>query len=127
MRRAAAAALALLLASGGAAGDSLVAKGERLFAYCYACHSLVPGEANLPGPNLAGIVGGPVAAQEDFRYSPAMLRFAQSEGRWTEPLLDLFLADPEAAVAGTWMSAPSLAPEERAALIAYLRASTGVQ
>ena len=41
-------------------------RGERVFQYCYACHSVQPGEKNLQGPNLAGIIGRPIAAEGDY-------------------------------------------------------------
>jgi cytochrome c2 len=50
--------VALLVNGGGtphAAGE--VARGEVVFQKCYACHSVVPGETGLTGPNLFGVVG----------------------------------------------------------------------
>jgi cytochrome c len=106
-------------------GSADPARGERLFQYCYACHSIEPGETNLPGPNLRGIVGRPIAAQAEFDYSSAMRAFAQREGRWNEALLDRYLTAPYKLVPKTSMSFPGLAEaDERADLIAYLR-STG--
>lgn len=102
------------------AGDP--ARGERIFQYCYSCHSVVPGETNLQGPNLAGIIGRPIAAQEGFDYSPAMRSFAARESAWSEALLDRFTAEPEAVVPKTSMQFHGIDdPAERADLIAYLR------
>jgi cytochrome c len=93
-----------------------------VFQYCYACHSVQAGETSLPGPNLRGIVGRPIAAREDFAYSLAMRAFAEHEGRWSEALLDRYLAAPYKLVPKTSMSFPGIADDgERADLIAYLR------
>jgi cytochrome c len=89
---------------------------------CYACHSLDPGE-RLEGPSLRGIVGGPVAAQPGFDYSPALRRFARDRPIWTPALVDRFIADPEGTVPGTSMAFAGVRdPDERSALIAYLQA-----
>jgi cytochrome c len=98
--------------------------GERAFLQCYSCHSVQLGETKgLQGPNLAGIVGRPIAAQPEFEYSPAMRAFAKEHGRWDTTLLDRFIAAPERVVPGTGMeSYPGLADEgARRALIEYLK------
>ncbi|WP_230533337.1 c-type cytochrome [Microvirga roseola] len=105
------------------AGDA--ARGERVFQYCYSCHSVQPGETNLQGPNLAGILGRPIAAQEGFDYSPAMQAFAAREEVWSQELLDRFIAAPEEVVPRTSMDWRGLDDaSERADLIAYLRAAS---
>jgi cytochrome c len=116
-------AILLLLAVPPAhAGDGDPSRGERVFQYCFACHAVQPGEENLQGPNLRGIVGGPIAAQEGFDYSPAMRAFAQRETRWSEALLDRYLTAPYDLVPNTTMSFPGLREAaERADVIAYLR------
>jgi len=104
------------------AGDA--ARGERMFQYCYSCHSIVPGETNLQGPNLAGIVGRSIAAQDGFDYSPAMRRFAARERVWSQELLDRFTAEPEAVVPKTSMQFQGIDDgADRADLIAYLRST----
>jgi cytochrome c len=107
-------AVLLLLTTAAAAED-----GERVFQKCFACHSVVEGENNLPGPNLRGVVGRKAATLAGFDFSPAL---AGSGLVWDDTTLDRFLADPLAAVPGTSMSFPGLRrPEERRAVIAYLR------
>jgi cytochrome c2 len=94
--------------------------GERAYLKCYSCHSVTSGET-LEGPDLAGIVGAPIAARPGFDYSPAFIRFAKANPVWTEELLDRFIADPEAVVPGTSMAFAGVGdPAERAAIIAYL-------
>jgi cytochrome c len=106
-----------------AAGD--VEQGEVAFQKCYACHSVVPGEAGLTGPNLFGVVGHTVASAPDFEYSAALERLpAQGYRVWTEAALDAYLRSPEDFAPGTAMTFVGLPdPGERAAVIAYLAAA----
>lgn len=98
--------------------------GAALFQRCIACHSVDQAERGLPGPNLAGVVGRPAAAQPGFAYSPAMRQAAVDGLTWTEAALDRFLADAEAVVPKTEMFTPPLRdPADRRALIAYLKGS----
>ncbi|MEZ0171103.1 cytochrome c family protein [Microvirga sp. TS319] len=102
-------ALLLGISAAGAwadGGDPV--RGERVFQYCYSCHSVQPGETNLQGPNLHGIVGGRIASQEGFSYSPALRAFAPREERWSEDLLDLYLTAPYKLVPKTSMAFPVL-------------------
>ena len=122
-----AAALLLLITVIGARADGGdPVKGEKMFQYCYSCHSVQPDETNLQGPNLHGIVGRRNASQEGFTYSPALRAFAQREERWSEALLDRYLAAPYKLVPKTSMAFPGIeAQDERADLIAYLRSTSG--
>jgi cytochrome c len=115
-------ALLVVTTSTGQAEDGNPARGAQVFQHCYSCHSVQPNETNLQGPNLRGIVGRRIAAQEGFPYSSAMRAFAQREERWTEALLDRYLAAPHDVVPKTSMAFHGITDEsERAALIAYLR------
>ena len=116
-------ALLLGLAITGALADGGdPVRGEKVFQYCYSCHSVQPDETNLQGPNLHGIVGRKIASQEGFSYSPALRAFAQEEDRWSEALLDRYLTAPYKLVPKTSMAFPGIeAQDERADLIAYLR------
>ena len=99
--------------------------GARAFTPCRACHSLDPAERGLPGPNLSGLIGRPVAGDPEFDYSPA-LRMARDEGlRWDSKQLESFLADPAAMFPGLWMSIRGIddAPE-RQALVKFLSDSS---
>lgn len=111
---------------GAHAGGGDPVRGERVFQYCYSCHSVQPGETNLQGPNLYGVVDRRIASQEGFSYSPALRAFAQQEGRWSEALLDRYLAAPYKLVPKTSMAFPGIeAQDERADLITYLRSKEG--
>ena len=105
---------------GAEAGDAV--RGERGFQRCYACHSVDPAEtARLQGPSLHGVLGRPAAAVSGFEYSDAMRGRSKAGLTWTVEWLDAFLANPEAVVPGTTMSALPIAdPVERADIIAYL-------
>jgi len=97
------------------AGD--VARGERLYgSRCGFCHSL---DGNRFGPRHRGVYGRHVAAVPDFRYSKAL---AARTFTWNDQTLDAWLADPKRFVPGTSMGARTASPQDRADLIAYLRA-----
>jgi cytochrome c len=81
---------------------------RRAFEPCLACHALTTNAGVKPGPQLAGLLGRPVADDPAFDYSPAM-RAGRTQGDvWTRDRLDLFLADPEAMYAGQWMGSPPI-------------------
>jgi cytochrome c len=115
-----------IAAMGARADGGDPVRGETVFQYCYSCHSVQPDETNLQGPNLHGIVGRTIASQNGFAYSPALQAFAQREKRWSEELLERYLAAPYKLVPKTSMAFPGVeAPDERADLIAYLRSKGG--
>jgi cytochrome c len=92
--------------------------GKNIARKCQACHSLEPGGPTKVGPNLAGVVGADIASK-DFPYSDAL---KGKEGNWTYENLNAFLTSPREWAPGTKMTFPGLKkPEERAAVIAYLR------
>jgi cytochrome c2 len=100
-----------------------MARGERAFQRCFACHSVKPGETDLTGPNLHGLLRRRIAGEQGFDYSGAFEAFAARKRRWTPALLDRFLADPQALVPKNAMGFFGLRDvEERKALIAYLLA-----
>ncbi len=120
MRRGAGAfrvAFASLLAAAPAialtAGDP--ARGEAVYARCFACHSL---DADRTGPRHCGLLGRRAGSVPGFDYSPAM----RASGLvWNAKTLDRFLADPVGTVPGTSMGYAGIKDaRERADLIAYL-------
>ncbi|MGB9364445.1 MAG: c-type cytochrome [Xanthobacteraceae bacterium] len=110
------AAVVILAASAArAAGD--VARGEKQYEECVACHVLEKGKESV-GPDLHGLFGRKAGEAADFRYSPALKR---SGIVWSEQTVDTFIADPQAVVPGNRMPFAGI-PEAaaRADLIAYL-------
>jgi cytochrome c len=101
--------------------DGDMAKGEKLFKKCLACHSITE-KTNKVGPYLTGVVGRPVASVENYQYSQAMKEYAASTKSWDEQTLNVYIENPKAVVPKTKMVFPGVKkPEERTDLIAYLK------
>jgi cytochrome c len=100
------------------------AAGEKVFAKCMACHTINSGGATGIGPNIFGIIGKPVGKHAaGFAYSSDL---ADHGGSWDYATLDAWLKSPKGLVPGTKMAFPGLsAPEDRANVIAYLKANGG--
>lgn len=107
------------------AEDGDAAHGERIFQYCFSCHSVDPNEqAQLEGPSLYRIVGRPAASLQGFNYSDAMKKRGAEGLTWEAATLNRYIGDPQAIVPGTRMSAAPLRDDQaRADLIAYLAKS----
>ncbi len=115
---------AMLLAFGaGIPAMAQTADGAKLFASrCAVCHwdPGKPGEQVRMGPSLTNVVGRKAGTHPKFtRYSAAMKAYGQP---WTEANLNAYLENPRGVVRGTNMAFMGLKkPEERAAVIAYLK------
>ncbi len=111
--------------AGGAGLISMIASsdpavGEKVFGKCKACHSAEKGGPNKVGPHLWDVIGRAKASVQDFSYSAALKGLS---GNWTYEDLDAYLTNPKAVAPGTKMSFAGLSkPQDRAAVIAYLRA-----
>jgi len=68
---------------------------------CLSCHAFQPGEPELEGPTLWGVVGRRIAGAPDYLYSDA-LRSVQ--GTWDRETLDRFLASPQQFAPGMNMT-----------------------
>ena len=96
-----------------------IAKGQRTFKKCAACHTVDEGGKNKIGPNLWSIVNRTIASHEGFTYSDAM---AALEGAWDFERLNQFTADPKGTVPGTKMAFKGVSKDgDRANVLAYLR------
>lgn len=104
-------------------GAADIERGKQVAKACAACHNFEPGGANGTGPALAGVVGRAKASHTGFSYSAAM---KEAGGSWSYEDLNHFLWKPKAFVKGTAMNFVGVKkPEDRAALIAYLRSLSG--
>jgi cytochrome c len=97
-------------------------EGEKVFKKCQACH-VIDKEQNRVGPHLVGIIGRKAGSVEGFKYSDAM---KESGKVWDEATIDAYLADPKGYIPKNKMAFAGLKkPEERAAVIAYLKEEAG--
>lgn len=94
------------------------ARGAAIYERCLACHALA---YDRTGPRHCGLFGRRAGTIPNFPYSDAMRR---SKVIWSDNTLDSFLANPLQAMPGTAMGYAGVTNrEERAALIAYLKAA----
>ncbi len=103
----------------------LVAAGETAWRQCRSCHQIGEGARNGTGPQLNSIVGAVAAGVEGFRYSPAFVEAGEEGLVWDAATLDTFLENPAGLIPRNRMSFRGVrSPEERAALIVYLKSHT---
>lgn len=95
-------------------------KGKEDAQICTACHTFTKGGANAIGPNLWGVVGGPIAEDRGgYDFSAALQK--KKGGKWTPELLSEWLTNPQAFAPGTKMGFAGFpSAKERAEVIAYL-------
>lgn len=93
--------------------------GQKLTKACAACHSFEKGGPNGTGPNLWNVMNRGIGTHEGFSYSDTV---GSHGGKWTYAMLNKFLWKPKKTMEGTKMNFIGLKkPEDRAAVIAYLR------
>lgn len=100
----------------------MVAKGEKVFKKCSACHQVGDNATNKTGPVLNGIIGQSFGSVDGFKYSK-IFKAAAEEGRvWDAAAMAEFLAKPKSYMKGTKMSFAGLKKEaDVQAVIAYLQ------
>ena|SRR5215469_5320331 len=85
---------------------------------CTGCHAL---DADHEGPRLRGVVGRRAGTVQSFDYSKAL---QGANFTWDAASLEKWLTDTNSLVPGNDMSFRVPKPEERAAIIAYLKTLT---
>jgi cytochrome c len=68
---------------------------------CLSCHAYQPGEPELEGPTLWGVMGRRIAGAPDYVYSDAL---RNQQGTWDRATLDRFLASPQEFAPGVNMT-----------------------
>ena len=90
--------------------------GKELFERrCTGCHSL---DNDKEGPRLRGVYGRKSGSVTSFKYSDALQKAGIT---WDEASLDKWLTDPDKFIPDVDMDFHLEKPEERSAIIAYLK------
>ncbi len=111
--------IAILLTANAAQAQS-VETGQTIFRQrCMSCHGLGAMAAFSSGPALAGVFNRPVASAPGFEYSEALKK---AGGVWSAARLDTWLTNPAAFAPGAAMTQMLPDAQERADVIAYLKA-----
>ena len=100
------------------AGDA--DRGREVFGKrCTGCHSL---DDDKQGPRLGGVYGRAAGSVATFAYSDAV---KSAHVTWDAASLDKWLADPGAFIPDSNMAFRLVNGDERAAVIAYLKQTSG--
>ena len=100
----------------------LVAKGEKVFKKCKACHKVGEGAKNGTGPILNGIWGRTAGRVEGFKYSNVMTDAGAGGLVWNAETLAGYLENPRKYLKGNKMSFAGLRKEaDIAAILEYLK------
>ena len=95
-----------------------VAKGEKVFKRCKACH-YADKEKNKTGPYLVDVIGRKAGSIDGYKYSKAM---RESQLVWDEATLTAYLNAPKIFLKGTKMAFAGLKKEaDIKNVIAYLK------
>ena len=95
-----------------------VAKGEKVFKRCKACH-YADKEKNKTGPYLVDVIGRKAGSIDGYKYSKAM---RESQLVWDDATLTAYLKAPKKFLKGTKMAFACLKKEaDIKNVIAYLK------
>lgn len=94
-------AAALLGMSNFVLAEGDIAKGEKDFKKCKACHTIANGDdvilkGGKTGPNLYGIIGRTAGSVEGFRYGASLVKAGEGGLVWDEETLAAYVNDPKA-------------------------------
>src|SRR5260221_3779889 len=93
--------------------------GATLFKQqCATCHTTNLFDPVRQGPPLFKIVGRPAGKVDGFHYSAG---FARADFVWDDARLDAWLTNPQEIIPGAVIAYRQSKPENRAALIGYLK------
>ena len=110
-------AVALMAVAPNAFGAGDAVRGQQLYeSRCVACHSV---DQSRVGPAHQGVFGRRAGRVADYDYSPAL---KASRLVWSERTLDAWLTNPERMIPGQKMGYQVTDANDRADLIAYLKA-----
>jgi cytochrome c len=114
--------LSFILAVQAVAAEGNVARGQRVFGACAACHSLRQ-DQNLTGPSLANIWNRKAGSLPSFtRYSEPL---KSAHVVWNDRTLDEWVKDPQHLIPGNQMTFAGIRdPQPRADLLAFLKQAT---
>lgn len=102
--------------------EDLVAKGEKVFKKCKACHQVGDSAKNKTGPILNDIHDRRIGMVDGFKYSKTMAEMGAEGMIWDDANLAAFLSKPKAFVKGTKMSFAGLKKDaDIAAITEYLK------
>lgn len=102
-----------------------IENGKRKFGLCRSCHTIVPGGANMTGPNLHGIFGRKAGQHPGYKYSDVV---KNAGFVWDAEHLDKWLAQPRTFLPGTKMSFAGVKDaKDRIDLIAYIKVESGYE
>ena len=95
--------LAILAALGVASpvfAEADIAKGEKLFKKCKACHMIVNGDdvifkGGKTGPNLYGIIGRTAGTAEGFKYGKSLVAAGEAGLVWDQAILASYVVNPK--------------------------------
>lgn len=93
-------ATGIILLGTGAMAEGDVAKGEKAFKKCKACHAIANGDdvifkGGKTGPNLYGIVGRQAGTYEGYKYNKSIIAAGEAGLIWDEALLISYIQDPK--------------------------------
>jgi cytochrome c len=100
--------------------------GAKMFKnHCGTCHSMVDDGKNRQGPMLLGLFSRKAGTLGSYpKYSKGL---KDAAWQWTPEQLDLWLTDPKALVADTYMgSYKQKDPEKRKLIIEYIKSNGGM-
>jgi cytochrome c len=104
-----------------ARGDAV--RGEAFFRRCIACHSVEQGGPASVGPNLWGVMGGPIGQRPGYVFSADL---SSRGGTWDWEAANLFLRDPRAFAPRTRMTFAGVRnPQDRADVMLWLNRQGG--